>query len=83
MAATGGGAAEPLATQGEVVDVSFHAIDSLPDDAAAGMMLGVKAGHLYIRRGATADEVAEALTEIVTEWARDDWMYIGRAWEIA
>lgn len=73
----------PSAPGSSEVNISFHVIDSLPDDAAAGLMVGEREGHLYLRRDATADQLAEALTQIVTEWAESDWMYIGRAREVA
>lgn len=65
------------------VHVAFHVVDSIPDGSAAGLMVGTAEGYLYLRRDASAEQIAEALNEIVGEWAEQEWMYVGQCNSLA
>lgn len=59
------------------MQITFHASDKLPDDVAAALVPGDQGTSLLLNEDATAEELAEALTAIVRQWASAEWMYIG------
>lgn len=65
------------------MDVLFRTIETLPDNAAAALLVGQDEGHLLVREDATATEIVAELNRLVRGWAQRDWLYIGQVREVA
>lgn len=57
--------------------------DPLPDGAAVGLLAGRHEAIFYLRDDATAADIAEALTELVSPWVQQSWLYVGAVPEAA
>lgn len=50
---------------------------SLPRDVAAARVPGEEECVLLLNEHATVHDIAAALTDLVTDWAEESWIYVG------
>lgn len=62
--------------------ITFSTSPDLPADVAAALVPGEFASTLILNEGATAREVASALTSLMQQWVDETWIYVGRVEEV-
>lgn len=57
--------------------IRYLSVDTLPPGADAGLLEGDGVVYVYLASGATVEQLAEALTDLMDGWASEKWLFVG------
>lgn len=60
--------------------IAFESLP-LPADVAVALVEGERESTLVLNERASVADIAASLTELVGQWAGEEWIYVGRALE--